>query len=675
MIFRTPPARACALVVGVERSLVFADDPLVGPVRDAMRWCEALETWGVPAERVHLFASPWAQTEAALADWCRARGRPVPPEPTQKNLLDFVNVRLRQAAQASGGDAALIIVWSGHGQINQRDADRTRRLYYQDSTPDAALNLEIASFMTALRSEPYEAFREQLLIVDACANYTVGFSGGRRLLNPTDFLSARAAPIAPRQQVLLAAAPGQVAKSVTDAVAHESVSQYSHELLVSLAAQAPPAGTWPDFMTAHRTLRLRHEQAADSTPMDWCDAEPDDMLPPSAVALLADAAAARLLPALNGIAESILLDAYYAALQGLVKTQDHHAAAANPTTMALSLSEAARPPGQPGALARWAAQIEARLDDPHAHPRLQVWLQDQDDADDALKAYRRAVGAERRAGQAVQRLCFVLVREEGLPDGRTQLQGWLFAGSPMQVRALCDSATPLIVEADGRGRGRSMHALLDAAAQAAHALGIEAPDFIFELAVPDERLDADLDALPLSEAANPRTLGSRHAVMRRMDERLQALARGRVSQAIVSWKRNAGERRACIDSHGLRIAWISPDEIVKGLLPARLKSAPQASCVGLARTLARPQLDADTRTILFEDGLPYACWTHQAWTEEDDRVLHRDLAEAKGALALHHFWRLRAEAGFVNHPSTRLHLLWDDPSRNPYDFKLKATER
>ena len=669
MILRSDPALGFAVIVAVERSGVFADDPLVGPVRDALNWYDALLSWGLKAERIRLFVSAQPASQPALDDWCRKTAQPLPPEPSEAAFRSFIIEQLPKQA-ANGDDAALFVIWSGHGLINQRESGRTRRLFYSDSTPDIALNLELVSFMKALRSSPFDGFAQQLLVVDACANYSVGFSGGKRLLDPTDFV-VKGADKAIEQRVLLAAAPGEIAQSMAGATARESAALFFHHLLNSLVA--PAAGGYPDFRQGFRKAReavLLHGVNA----VDWCDAVPDDVLPGSELQLLGDLASTALVAALAGIDDQLLADAFLAALGDIESTATHRQALDDRSLMAAVLGETPRLPDQPPALHRWAAQIECRLDDPARQPELQVWLKRFADPAGQLPAYRERCRVERQAALADGRDLFLLIVEpDGMGSADSEISGWLFAGQPPVVRALGDDAAALRVSADGSGRATALKTLIDDAMLTAQELGIESPELIIEYALPAARVDEDLENLQFGAPGLERTLGTRYFVLRRLADRLAALGRkrGRTSE-IVEWITAAQRLSERFTRNGLHIVWIDPQRIRDGLLPQHLAQSPNGSCVGLERAAPCRGLAAELKASIFIDALPFACWSDDPWSDADTDQLHRDLAAAGAGHALHKLWQLRESAGFKDHPSARLRLLWDDPSHNPYDQQLKA---
>ena len=672
------PQDVCAVIVGVEHCAVFDDDPLVGPVRDAIEWFDWLRECGVPSERMRLFISAKPVSQGLLDDWATRRGQAVLDEATETRFRRFIVEDLPLLA-GKGRNALLLVVWSGHGMIDLRDASRTRRLFYADASTDIALNLELVSFMKALRAPRYAGFTQQIAVIDACANDAFGFSQGRRLYQPTDF-GAFAGALNIEQRVLLATAPGQLAGSIGGASARESVALFSHRLLAALRAQptmanAAGAAAWPDFKAAFLATRAAFE-AVDQTPVDWAFGIPDDSLPDSGVQVLPGVQATRLVAALAGLDDPVLQQAYHAALAPAEPTAAHHdAARGGPAAMASLLSATAARPGEPGALARWAEQVRSRLDPPEQQPELLTWLKQYADAA-LLATYRVQVQAAAQRAQPSP-LCFVLVNEVGAgdPPGPAELHAWWFGGEPVRPRVLTDGHTPLVVQPDGSGRAQALRWVLDRATEEAQELGIDLPEFIVEFALPLERIDDDIEIQPVgAQPLRERAIGTQHAVVRRLADRLAALGHSRAggAAAIMLWKKAALSLRQRFAQHGLRIVWIEPAQIVQGQLPHRLGQMPQGSCIGLARSTPGRALDGMAKTSLFEDGLPFACWSDAAWTDADTERLDLDMGACAGPDALKKLYDLKAAAGFREHPSTRLRIVWDDPARNPYAATLKA---
>ncbi|WP_348754574.1 hypothetical protein [uncultured Aquincola sp.] len=690
MRFDGPPEHACAVLVGVEQCGVYADDPLVGPVRDAIGWYHWLVARGVPPARITLMLSPkpvsqplvdaWRQSWSALPPHQQPRLLPA----TEAAFLDFVSLDTGlPALAAEHADGSLLLLWSGHGVIDQRDAGRSRRLFYPDAHAQVPRNLEPVSLMKALRTRPFAGLRQQLLVVDACANFVMTTARDRRLTDPTGFNTTNADGQI-QQRVLLAAAPGQVAQSAEGLAVRESVALFSSRLLAALGQ--PAAGQWPDFGQAYEQV-CQAFAGSNQTPVDWCHGIPDDALSDSGVTLAPDVPGTRLLAALQGVPAEPLQQAFQAALCGVPLTDSQLQAAqggvADMAALLCALPQQA--PGQPTApppppLLRWALRLQALLGDQAAqhHPELLVWIKQQGQAD-RVQHYREAIAAE----QAPPVPGFVLVLEKPAdapePGTAAQLQGWLFIGEPPQVRTLHDDAAPLWVKADGSGRAAALRQLLlragIEAAEAAPQAG--RPEFIIEYALPPEQLDDAVEDHPLAvgEGRMQRPLGSRYLIVRRLAERLQALAHAhsRHTPEILQWCDTADLLRQRFAQHGLCIHWLALADIAEGLLHGRLQADQAGCCIGLTRAQATAPLDDESREVMYVDGLPFACWSTGPWTDDDTQRLRQDLQACRGPQALKKLFELRrADAIARQHPGSRLRLLWDDPQHNPYATRLGA---
>jgi len=670
------PAATCAVIVGVEQSKVFADDPLLGPVADAIAWFEWLAARGVPAANMVLFAAPKPRSEALLQDWSQRHGGARHRAPDQEAFVSFIADELPALGPAAG-PCALFIIWIGHGQIDQRQASRTRRLFFANATSTHAYNLGPVEFLKALRSPRHARFAEQLMIVDACANDSVGLGRDGRLLQPADFGGAGAAA-GTRQYVMMATAPGEVAqRTLIDPTSRQSVAQFSDKLM--RAADAAPAGAWPDFKVAF--LSAQHEfENSNQTPVDWCLGMPDDQLSDSGRIVLPEAAATRLVAWLGAVDADTLREAFHAAGPPGEPTPDQlDAARAGLAAMAALICETARQPDAPPPLCCWALQVLLRLPGETQRAGLRVWLQGdgrrlaEGDAD----LVRYELAAQARLQKPESALCFVLITEQdGARLGTSELLGWLFCGTPAQVLVLGDGGQAPVVQADGSGRAAALQALLDAALDEAFARGIPAPQLVVEMALPKARLDDDIEALPVAaEGGLPLPLGTMYSVVRRLRDRLSVLAqRRRLSTGAQAWKDSGAQLSRRLDTNGLRLQWMTPQELQTQGLGAMLNPAALACCVGLAREHPGCSLDELARSVIEARGLPFACWSDDAWTAADTARLEADLAGCRGPVTLKALFDLKAQAGFRDHPSARLRWLWDDPAHNPYVLNLKAGE-
>lgn len=672
------PQQAFAVIVGVEQCALFADDPLRGPVREAIAWFDWFRARGVPGARIAMFLSPKPASQPQVDDWRQRRDGAIEQPATQHAFAQFMRAELPAYAAGLQG-ATLFLAWSGHGLVDLRRADRTRRLFYADSAIPQSHNLELVTLMKALRSQALAGFAQQIAIVDACANYAIGLTADDALDPPTHFGQPQLdGTIA--QQVLLAAAPGQLAQTLADGGADAAVFRFGHRLRDALGAPSPGAPTWPDFGAAFARVRAEFAAAdlgADGqpqTPVDWCIGVPDDTLPDSGSVLLRDLATSRLLAALRTVDEATLAAAFRAVLADLPRTEaQDRAVAAGPAGMAALLAETAARPGQPPATVRWALQLRHRLGDSallDRHPALAPWLQRADGDPEARRRYLESL----RAPQARPTLCTVLIddaidRATGVP----RLQAWLFAGEPPQALLLAgDPAAP--------DAAATLQALLDEALQQAQALGITQPDFVVEVALSEERLDEPIEARPVGPPGTPaelmHPLGADGLVVRRLSDRLSLLARRKEKTQMGAWRRAAELLRGRLRSGGLHIRWIDPAE----LRPQKLDQAYRAfdehergSCIGLAQQPASAALAPVLKMAFFHTGLPFACWSDADWHDADTARLEGDLADCTGPRALQRLLELRrADAAAGLHPGARLRILWDDPAHNPYDFQLGA---
>lgn len=683
MRFDGPPEHACAVLVGVEQCGVYADDPLVGPVRDAIDWYHWLVARGVPPARITVMLSPKPVSQPLVDAWRQSwAGLPAHEQPRLLPATEqaFRNVVCKDlpAQAAEHADGSLLLLWSGHGVIDQRSDERTRRLFYGDADAELSLNLEPVSLMKALRSQPFAGLRRQLLVVDACANFVMSTARHRRLPRPTDFAMVTAEGRI-EQRVLLAAAPGQVAQSAEGLTVRESVALFSSRLLAALGQ--PPAGQWPDFGQAYEQVRQTFE-LSNQTPVDWCHDTPDDRLNDRGVLLAPDVQTAQLLAALRSVPTDCLSKAFRAALADLPLTEaQQDAAGQGPAEMAALLHQLPSAGPLPPPLMRWALQVHAALGDEathRQHRKLQHWIEDQ--ADPVVQAYRQQIAAARVPAPVP---CFVLVLEKplddpGVPSGSMQLQAWLFAGEPLQRRMLHGDA-PLLVQPDGSGRAQALRTLMKRASEEAAdpTLGIGEPDFIIEYALPLARLDDAVEAHPIAVGlgSSQRPLANRYPLVRRVAERLEALAHRQRSNddEIRLWRAASELLRPRLVNQGLRIHWIELAHIADGLLRSRLQDEASGSCVGLARPQPAAQLDDEAKDIVYVDGLAFACWADTAWTDADTQMLDQGLQACRGAQVLRKLFELRqADAEHRQHPVSRLRLLWDDPQHNPYATRLGA---
>ena len=71
--------------------------------------------------------------------------------------------------QLPGKDGDLLVLfWSGHGVLDRR---QQRRLFCADAAVNAKYNINVTDLLAALSGKNFVGLREQVIIVDACANF------------------------------------------------------------------------------------------------------------------------------------------------------------------------------------------------------------------------------------------------------------------------------------------------------------------------------------------------------------------------------------------------------------------------------------------------------------------------------------------------------------------------
>jgi hypothetical protein len=224
---RAQPSATYALVVGVEQYAAGENWNLNGPARDACRFVNWLISRGVPADNIALYLSPLEKNQVALA-------APLSYHPATREQIYSALTRDFSRKQ---GDL-LFFFWGGHGVIT---AEHSRRLFYADATKQDLLNLDLAELLTMLHSETYSGLRQQVGIIDTCANYIERWCTAQMLPSET---FARTLPEKSIQQFFFfAGKAGDVVKNL-DA---EETGLFSREVLAYLTSQA--VDHWPPDLT------------------------------------------------------------------------------------------------------------------------------------------------------------------------------------------------------------------------------------------------------------------------------------------------------------------------------------------------------------------------------------------------------------------------------------------
>jgi hypothetical protein len=631
----------------------------------AADWCLGR---GVPPDRVKLFVSPKASSEAKLAAWQAGHAGVAIADAREQTIQDF----LVQTLPALGRDGLLILFWSGHGLIDQRGAP-ARRIFYEDSSPQLARNLDLMELLQALRGRPYARFPRQVLILDTCANYSFGLRGGAGLLAPTS-LGRQPAAGSVLQWTALAASPGQLAANEVSAGADAARARFTARLLDELGArkekgQGRTAGEpWPDFAAAFERTRASFDDT--QTPVNWVHGAGDVGLNDNGVQPLSTSEATTLLAAVTRLDPD---DGEIAACAAAALGDAAGAARATTalrsglvTTLEL-LAGSARPAVGPAPLHRFAQQLLRRAGAAGDTKPLAEWLRRHADPA-ALDEYRRALDAE--VARPADEICFVLVDERSDDvDGLVEFDAFLFVGDESAPVRLQHAAGPAPA-ADATRRADVLAEIFACAYEEAAARGVTAPRFVVEVALPVERIDEDLAALSYVDGRGRlQPVAGRHAVVRRLSDRLRALARagtpaGRRSLGdLAAWRDLSRHLCERLRAAGVQVVWRAAGDPFDGSVVAELRQA--GSCLGLEAADGR--LGEAVKEGFYAQGLPFACWTRSAWTAAEKRRFQSDVAAAARTAAPRHIFELGRDA---RHPAARVAVLWDDPARDPYIDKL-----
>lgn len=199
-------ADSYAVVVGCE-DYPIQGWQLNGPASDALDIGAWLVQAGMPAENLHLLASPLSANQAAF-DAARARlGNVVFHGAAASGVVkDVFKKRILQAVKAGGSlkrAGLLLVFWSGHGIVQHRHAHYDRIVFCTDVEPNALECIAIPKIVDWLESE-LPSFK-LIFLIDACASDSsrlgidprlcfVDLPEGKRTGKPQRFLAYAAAP-------------------------------------------------------------------------------------------------------------------------------------------------------------------------------------------------------------------------------------------------------------------------------------------------------------------------------------------------------------------------------------------------------------------------------------------------------------------------------------------------
>ena len=243
------PQKTYALVVGVEKYTAGSHWNLDGPASDARKFVAWLRSRQVPAENIFMYLSPLDENAGTAGPEAQAA--------TRENVYQALTTILPLKNEGT----LFYLFWGGHGMITP---DNKRLLFYADATEQNIQNLDLNSLLTSLRSNYFPGFEQQILFIDACANYVMDWHLYGTL--PVQTFPGRDSLTTHEQFVCLAAKPGEYAKNVTE----QHTGLFSQIVLEELARQG--SDRWPpdmELLTTSLTERfdkLRADGMVKQTP-------------------------------------------------------------------------------------------------------------------------------------------------------------------------------------------------------------------------------------------------------------------------------------------------------------------------------------------------------------------------------------------------------------------------
>lgn len=189
------------MVVGIERYEAGDRWNLDGCAASAMRIVRWLRACQVPAENITVRLSPLEENLPAVKQGLADLG--LPPEPVPATLDEISRVVTEQLPETDGD--LLVLFWSGHGALDDR---KQRRLFCANMAANAKYNVNVTDLLAALSDKDFTGLSEQVIIVDACANFAQD-RNLRRKVPDSNLALGKTRSV--RQHALLAAAQGEEA--------------------------------------------------------------------------------------------------------------------------------------------------------------------------------------------------------------------------------------------------------------------------------------------------------------------------------------------------------------------------------------------------------------------------------------------------------------------------------
>lgn len=155
------PEKTYALIVGIEKYDKGSSWNLKGPCSDALKFAQWLLKRNVPVDNIFTYISELSEPNQFQDNndlrylWDEKQ------KATREHIFRAITKTLPQ--KKNKGDL-LYLFWGGHGVTVSR---KDRRLFYDDGQQ----NLNLESLLKSLISDIFGSFNQQILIIDACANY------------------------------------------------------------------------------------------------------------------------------------------------------------------------------------------------------------------------------------------------------------------------------------------------------------------------------------------------------------------------------------------------------------------------------------------------------------------------------------------------------------------------
>ena len=252
----TSPERTYAVVVGIERYEAGDGWDLDGAAGSALRIIGWLRNRGVPVENITVLLSPLESNrptvEQALAELKFPANLP-------SATFDEISRVITEQLPKQDGDL-LVLFWSGHGVLDKR---KERRLFCANAGVHTKRNINVTDLLAALSRQNFKGLREQMIFVDACANFVQEM---RVDLPDSDWGSENIRSVS--QDGLMAAAQGQ--RALLDHKARSGtfggfvadwLDEHAHTLPPSIDQLAAAVDTHfkqlrNDGITAQRPVRI-----------------------------------------------------------------------------------------------------------------------------------------------------------------------------------------------------------------------------------------------------------------------------------------------------------------------------------------------------------------------------------------------------------------------------------